>query len=265
MSLTNQIDLLWTVIEKQYSLTIKNEELTEEFRSFIEFFSKMSTKKPVFKKLTQALENFVAANKDGYVEVLSDLALLVDRLRLSLYKFEEMELAEDLKTCGEEIQFRNDSWFALQPIIKAMSIKGTGRFKALEQAFILKTYQNRQLLPYIVDACGDSYTKISELALKDMLPFFGNPGLVSLHESLRFDGGKSELNKFIYLLRTLEGESYQTLVENALSSNNIDFQKEVLRTCRAQEWMKEYLVDLSRSRSPELSQLAKCMFEKLPG
>ena len=265
MKLKEQVDLLWLTIEKQFQLAVKNDELTEELCRLKKLFSKLSEKKSVFQKLVQALEDYVQSKQEDYVKYLSDLALITDRLRLSLFKLDPIEKAEEIKSFEDTIHFREDSWLSLQPLVKAMAIKGSGRLKALEQAFNFKTYQTRQLLPYIVEACGDSFSIISELALTGMLPFFGKAGLVALQESLNFDGGKSEENKLRYLLKYLEGDDYQILLETVLSSTNVSFQKEVLKICKVELWMKEYLVRLSQSRSLELSQLAKCMFEKLPG
>lgn len=265
MNLSEQIEEFRKLLEKTFHLEDSIQGIHSDLFKYKSLFEKLGGQKAIFANLAKLVGELISSNEDEYPDKFSAVLILLNNIRISLSSSCESNEHEEYCLIEENIPFRNDPWSILQPLVKALSINGSGRLKVLQQSYLLKTYQNRQVLPLIIDACGDSYSQVSDLALKEMLPFFGYGGALALRRSLKIKGGKSELNKLRYLLRFLKIDDLKSLYIEVLDFGNIYFKKEVLKSGKTFTWMKPYLELLINSRSPELSKLAQAAFEKLPG
>jgi hypothetical protein len=263
MGLRTKIKVFAILLEKQYQLGLDSNALKDEWHEFQVFFEALGQQKKAFLKLSERIQSYSRNEGSQRFDAYLKISFSVQRLSINLALTGKDEGSKELQFYDEDIVYRNDSWFTLKPIMKALSIKGSGRLKALENAYLLRFYQNRQLLPYLIDAAGDSYSAISELVLKEMLPFFGRAGEDLLFRSLDLSGGRSEQNKLVYLLGALQGEELKVLQLRVFESGSLEFKKTMLRTCEPQEWMKAELGKLENSRSSELVALIQGAFEKL--
>ena len=265
MKLSEQLEEFKHLLEKSFHLEKSFEGIVSDLLKYKNLFVKLAPRKAVFAKLADLIFELTNSQESDRFDKFSAVQNLLNDILISLSSPCLQEKFREYNQIDCAVKFRNDSWCQQQSLIKALSLKGNGRLKTLQQAYLLKTYQNRQVLPGIIEACGDSYSKVSELALKDMLPFFGYGGLLALKASLNLQGTKSELNKLCYLIRHFEEDDLKDLFEDIFHRGHLDLKKEILRSGKVYPWMRSYLELLMKSRSPELSKLAHAAFEKLPG
>ncbi|MCM8529711.1 MAG: hypothetical protein NE330_01005 [Lentisphaeraceae bacterium] len=253
MKIVGKLESLLSVFESYYESQVfdgmKLEGLIKDLRSV---FSK---KKP-FIKVLSLCDQILKDTENIDLDLVMELVFLLKGLVLSL-SVEEEHVLSSIVHADDQIIDKGEDWFLLQPLVKALELKGSGRLRLLEESVAFGTYKNRFLMPYIAQAAFDSYGPVSELILREMLPYFGLSGAMCLSKSIEFNGTASEERVIIYLLSELPYKSRNELLERAFQSANTKSLQYVLSHVKYESWMFLPLTELKVQKKGALRKLVE--------
>ncbi len=209
--------------------------LNEDFRlrKIAEQIKPLSAKNPVFKKISERLEElFNAGNEDKPIKLINAISL-VDAVVVtqSTYKIDEdiSELPENSGT------YFDISYFELFPIMKALTERGSGRYEIIESLYNsvrdnpddykekreFKIMSDFRLRKYWIKALNDSYTGICDLAVNILSLIADEKIILQLKED--FDvNGKKEMERRLKIIGSVRKEKdndfYIYVYENGSSA-----------------------------------------------
>ncbi|MCM8537823.1 MAG: hypothetical protein NE334_17910 [Lentisphaeraceae bacterium] len=226
--------------------------------SLITDIKALSSNNKSIQKVLTLCDQILEDSESLDLHLVMELVFVLEGVILNLRTDEEFDLQPVAKV-EERIVDAGSDWFLLQPLVKALELKGSGRLRLLEESVAFGTYKNRFLMPYIVQAAFDSYGPVSELILKEMLPYFGLSGTMCLSKNIEFKGTAAEERVISYLLNHLPTKDHKEFIKRAFRAANTKPLQYLLSVLKYESWMHSYLSRIVESKKGILNKLASSL------
>ncbi|UNL86673.1 HEAT repeat domain-containing protein [Priestia koreensis] len=211
------IPVLYELYEETKRLSVAGSDLAAgdpKLRKITAVLTKMGEKAPVFKQLAQMTELLVSDRDESAERLLSLSALLHSVLYTQGTTGDEGEWEDQ----SEKLTVEADtslSYRAIEPLLEALTSKGSGRLQVIEQAFQANAYHDLRLVQPLLQAVDDSYPDIADFVAHHMLPTLGESIIPFLVADYNVKGKRTDA-------RRLE------VISQILSEKGLAFYREAL-------------------------------------
>jgi HEAT repeat protein len=177
------------------------------------------TKAPVFAKVAEAAKRVVESNEKTASAALLELTSLVTAI---LYTQGETGAAGDLQplaTTDLGLAKTQSSARVLKPLLEALTTTGSGRLEIIRDAQERGAFRDLRLISPALAALDDTYSEISDLVARKVLPLYGPAILLELRA--RFDPkGRLGHARRLQLMHHLDPASAREHVQKALDEGS---------------------------------------------
>jgi len=180
--------------------------------------TKMGEKAPVFKQLAQMTELLASDREESAERLLSLSSLLHSVLYTQGTTGDEGEWEDR----SEEVTVKADtslSYRTIEPLLEALTSKGSGRLQVIEQAFQANAYHDLRLVQPLLQALDDSYPDIADFVAHHMLPSLGEAITPLLLGDYDLKGKRSDARRLEVLGEILREKGLE-LYREALSEGS---------------------------------------------
>ncbi|MCM3005464.1 HEAT repeat domain-containing protein [Priestia koreensis] len=180
--------------------------------------TKMGEKAPVFKQLAQMTELLANDREESAERLLSLSSLLHSVLYTQGTTGDEGEWEDR----SDEVTIEADtslSYRTIEPLLEALTSKGSGRLQVIEQAFQANAYHDLRLVQPLLQALDDSYPDIADFVAHHMLPSLGEAITPFLLGDYDLKGKRSDARRLEVLGEILREKGLE-LYREALSEGS---------------------------------------------
>ncbi|MEW4282259.1 HEAT repeat domain-containing protein [Priestia koreensis] len=215
------IPVLHELYEETKRLAVAGSDLAAgdpKLRKITAVLTKMGEKAPVFKQLAQMTELLASDREESAERLLSLSSLLHSVLYTQGTTGDEGEWEDR----SDEVTVKADtslSYRTIEPLLEALTSKGSGRLQVIEQAFQANAYHDLRLVQPLLQALDDSYPDIADFVAHHMLPSLGEAITPFLLGDYDLKGKRSDARRLEVLGEILRGKGLE-LYREALSEGS---------------------------------------------
>ncbi|WP_010251109.1 HEAT repeat domain-containing protein [Acetivibrio cellulolyticus] len=230
---------------------------------------------PVFAKLADAIEVAINPGTGKSQEKLLELANLINAVVYTQGETGVQGKIEKVDTAG--LDFLTEvSYRKLNPVISALTTKGSGRLEVIRQFFAESFYKDLRLVVPLISALGDGYSEIADLAY-EVLKKYGDSIIHVLKKSLNMNGSKGDA-RIIELISDLNGKKEKEFYLDAIEKGSIEVKVSSIKVLKDFPECEDLLIELSNDKKKEVREAAfyalgkiksgsavKCLFNAFRG
>lgn len=147
------------------------------------------------------------------------------------------------------------SYRKLSAVRTALTTRGSGRYEIIYEAFQSGYFQDLRLVPLAIQALGDPYTEIADLAMNRILPDYGPVIIPHLLDSFQAEGGRLEARKLTVVAKCGGDEALNAIYEAAVSGSD-EVRAAAIQLLAGHKEFEEALLDWSRDRKKGIREAA---------
>jgi HEAT repeat protein len=207
---------------------------------------------PVFAKVAEALERVINADSTKNAEQLLELAKLVHAI---LYTQGQTKIEGELAVLATlEFTLSTDfSYRCLNPVVEALTSKGSGRLEIIREAFEEGLLQDLRLINPLIMALDDKIPDIADLAAK-ALEKHGQQGqqlVPLLKKGVDFKGGKGQIRRIV-LISKISGSREKEFYLEVAEKGSAEVKTSVAEVLKDLPECEAVLLKLSKDRSKKV-------------
>ncbi len=254
--------LLQEVYQEARRLYVAGSDLaTDDFRlnRLLPKLQQLGERSPVFKRISDGVATLIANQESSKsAEQLQRLTLLV----LSVLRTQgttaslsqEEGNATPLQNKPSELNTRL-TYRQIAPVQQALSTTGGGRYEIVQKAWEQDYFNDMRLLPLAIRALADPYVEIADLAMKSIVPGYGEIVLPYLMENFDPQGGKLEVRK-LKAIQQIAGESYADFYLTIAEQTKGDMKAAAIGGLNGSEQHIPALLEWSKDKKKEVRAVA---------
>lgn len=208
---------------------------------------------PIFHRVAAALEKVIEPEPGRMSENLLELATLVNAVLATQGETGLPGEIRPVETLGVEYP-TGASFRALQPVIEALSGKGSGRYEILKAARENRLLSDLRMVQPLIRALGDNYTEVAGLAY-EVLEELGPALAPVLQKSLDFGGGRASA-RILDLLSGFRGSAGKDLYLEALDKGSLPVKVSALKALKDVPECEDVLFQYASDSKKELREAA---------
>lgn len=229
------IPVLFELNQELTRLFIAGSRLSSDdprIKKFIPPLKKYGEKAPVFLKLAQHVEELaaVSANESAQKLIETEKFLLSVLSTQGDTSPQENDVLTDINYAQSENKLAKTAvtYRRLSPVIEALTTTGSGRLEIIQHAFENGLFADPRLYKAAVDALGDKYGEIADLAAEKILPSMGSGVCPFLLDGYNIKGGTSD-GRRLTAMHKITGEKMLDLVDEAIEKGNAPVKTEAVK------------------------------------
>lgn len=202
---------------------------------------------PVFARVADALSQVLQPGGNSS-EKLLELANLVNAILYTQGQTSVEGELEDIIPAGLNTSTAV-SYRRIQPVIEALTGKGSGRLEIIREAYFGGFCQDIRLMYPLITALDDCYPEIADLAF-EILEGFGPAIVKVLKNSLLLDGGKGHARR-IGLISRISGSKEKDFYLEVIEKGSNEAKAAAIRALKDLPECEDLLQDLTRDRKKD--------------
>ncbi|WP_195575629.1 HEAT repeat domain-containing protein [Paenibacillus sp. 1001270B_150601_E10] len=220
-------------------------------------FEKLGERVPVFKRLGECIAEVIAPETQeshASAEKLQDLGLLLGSVLRTLGTTSVQGELREIASLPHKLS-TNLSYRKLVEVERALTSTGSGRYEIVKEAFEAGMFRDLRLLPYAIDALGDPYSEIADMAEKSILPSYG-PEIVP-HLLASFDMAGSRVHaRMLSVLAHVGGIEVSDILLQAAHSGSDEVKAVAIRNLGAYDQFDAELLNFTTAKKKMIREAA---------
>ncbi|NOU91720.1 hypothetical protein GC093_00505 [Paenibacillus sp. LMG 31456] len=223
---------------------------------------KLGESAPVFRRLSEAIQQVVEASAESSSVKLLELGTLLHSI---LYTQGTSEIKGELKRFGPSgsLGMTSVPYRKLRPLIEALTQRGPGRLEIVRQANEEGLFHDMRTHIPAVLGLEDTYAEIADYMAEAVIPYIGAPALPILLKQLQLNGGKADA-RMLLLIHRIGGMEYRELFLRAIEAGSTEVKLAAIDIWSGYPEFEGRLVELSRDKKKEVRRAALFALAKLP-
>ncbi|MEZ6135926.1 MAG: HEAT repeat domain-containing protein [Pirellulaceae bacterium] len=212
-------------------------------------------KAPVFVKVAEAVTKLVESSEKTSSEALLDLSTLVGAILYTQGETGVDGKLHPVKTTNLGMQKTQASARLLKPLLEALTTTGSGRLEIIRDAYERGSFRDLRLISPALAALDDSYSEISELVAKKILPLYGQAIVPELIDKFQVKGRGGHVRR-LQLLHRLDPNAARPLVKLALEEGSKEVRVAAIECLGQQAEDLPFLLEQAKSRTKDVRAAA---------
>ncbi|MBG9735612.1 HEAT repeat domain-containing protein [Paenibacillus alvei] len=220
-------------------------------------FQQLGERAPVFMRLGEGIAALIeppAGKEPSSAETLQDIGMLLHSV---LYTQGSTTPTGELTAIDSHPSSLSTrlSYRKLAAVQEALTTTGGGRFDVIVQAFEDGMFADLRLLHYAIEALGDPYTEIADMAMEKILPSYGAQIVPHLMKTFRADGGKLEARK-LRVIGKAGGDEAAAFVYQAAQTGSDEVRSTAIRLLAGYVQYEESVLEWTKEKKKAIREAA---------
>lgn len=238
--------------------------IVEDFRlaRAVEQIKPLAAMAPIFNKIYEMAQLVIKEECENRVGMLLDTIALLDAVLCTQASLQEKEEVTPIQVV-EGNEYIEISYRTLQPIIKALTETGGGRYRIIEEAYKKDSsiFQDYRLKGALVKALSDSYVEIADMVETWLLK--ENKTIIPLLKRNLDPTGKKDMARRIHIIEEIAKETENEYYLSLLPKAEKIVREAVITALRHKPENETLLFDLVKTEKgacKQAAQYALCFF-----
>jgi len=212
-------------------------------------------KVPVFAQVAKAISDLVNGQEADSAANLLNLSTLLNAILYTQGQSGADGDYRELEAFATNCSSTRTSARLLKPLVQALTTTGGGRFEIIKSACDRGACNDLRLIDPAIQALGDIYPELADLAAKKILPAYG-PGIVSrLKATLDLKGKKPDARKLV-LMHQLEPAGTLALCKTALEEGSVEVKTAAITCLGKHEDCLALVLEQTKSKNKVVREAA---------
>lgn len=248
--------LIHEVYEEVRKLMIAGSDMVSDnfkLKKILPAMQKSGASVPVFTRVAEAMEAAINPGTGKSAEKLLELANIVNTI---VYTQGETGIQGEIEKvdCLGLSYPTNTPYRKLNPLITALTTKGSGRLEIIRSFYEQENDQDLRLIIPLIEALGDGYPEIANLA-GDILKECGQAIIPALKKQFDLNGGKRDA-KIIDLISDLAGKTEKEFYLYVIENSREEVKVSAIKALKDLPEYEDLLIELADDKKKEIRAAA---------